>query len=78
MAQITLTIPDNQVQRVIEAVCRAGTPSWPFFPVTPVEPVVTAAQAKAQVVAWVKECVHQYELQVASAAIVIDVAEVAS
>jgi hypothetical protein len=68
MANITLTIPDAQVSRVITAVCASRTEKVTLLPIDP-----TAANAKAVVAAWIKECVCRYEEEQARLAIVVDV-----
>ena len=60
MATITLTIPDAQVNRVINALCGSPLNQVPLTP--------TAANAKATVVAWVSEQVKLFETR----AVVID------
>ncbi len=61
MATITLTIPDEQVQRVINALCQAGETSPTTYRVDlqPVEPI--AANAKSQMIGLVKRLVVAYE-----------------
>lgn len=61
MANITLTIPDAQLARVIAAVC-ASDPANP--------PIPTAAAAKATLVRWVTKCVQDHEIKLAQAAVI--------
>jgi hypothetical protein len=63
MAQITLTIPDEHVQRVIDALC-LGTANP--VPATP-------ANAKDVVIQWVKDHVLEYEMEMARRAAITDV-----
>ena len=51
MANITLTIPDNQIQRVIDALCGRAR-------VTP-----SGANAKTVVINYVKSVVRRYEAE---------------
>lgn len=58
MAQITLTIPDAQVNRVIKALTADR-----LDPATGEPVAATAANAKAAVVDWIKDRVVSYEYQ---------------
>jgi hypothetical protein len=75
MATVTLTIPDQHVQRVISAVCAAGPIMFggnlSGATVTP-----SAAAAKQIIIDWITECVRQAEHQAAMSAISIDTAGV--
>lgn len=59
MASITLTIPDAQLLRIINALCAKGI----GIPPTPVE--ATAPNAKLVLVDWIKQTVSDYELTIA-------------
>lgn len=56
MAQITLTIPDNQVQRVVDALVYAQSD-----PATGEPLAATPANAKAVVIGWIRDQVKTYE-----------------
>jgi len=71
MASITLTIPDAQVTRVIDALCAGQMQDA----VTPVPP--TAALAKQVVIDWIKARVLAYEEDQARKALAaIDVSDI--
>lgn len=67
MASITINVPDQHVNRVIHALCVAG-----------VHDEENAANAKATVVAWIKNTVRDIERQEAAQAAAIDTSDVAS
>jgi len=66
MATISITIPDNQLQRVIEALC-----ARPWILPAPPAPIVpaTGAAAKQILIDWVKANVIAYEVETAKAAV---------
>ena len=60
MANITLTIPDAQLPRVIAALCASELAN----PVSP-----TGPNAKNVLIKWVKDCVTTYETRLAHEAL---------
>lgn len=72
MANINLQIPDAQLQRVIDALCASRTDPVTLQPIPP-----TGPNAKAIVIAWIKDQVLAYETEKARKAIAaIDVTTV--
>jgi len=63
MASISITIPDEHVQRVVDALCLSGANPLPATP----------ANAKLVVITWVKDRVLEYEMEMARRAAVTDV-----
>ena len=66
MAEITINIPQDKVQRVIHALCQNAVDEEG-------QPVEDAATAKAAVVSWIRHRVWQVETQEAEAAAAVDV-----
>jgi len=67
MSTISVTIPDDQLQRVIEALCARPflTPAPPGVAIVP----ATGAAAKQILIDWVKANVVAYEVETAKAAV---------
>lgn len=68
MAQISLTIPDAALDRVIDALCARGT--W-----TPELGIPRGQFAKQQLAAWLKEEVKAYERAKAERAVFLTVVD---